>query len=98
MVGETIGMNGEQLTGQEMAAALSGILNQQVLYNKVTPETFGSFGFLGADNLNNMFQFYHGFEEDVNRVRDVQRTKELNPELKSFNNWLTENTQRIPLE
>ena len=97
-IGKTIGVAGEHLTGQEMAAALSKALGQEVLYNNVTPETFRSFGFPGADDLGNMFQFYRDFEEVCNSVRDVKRSRELNPELKSFEMWLTENAHLIPLE
>ena len=98
MLGKTIGVAGDQLTGQEMAEALSKALNQPVLYNEITPETYRSFDFPGADDMGNMFQFYRDFDEVCNSVRDVKLSKELNPELKSFNNWLTEKAQRIPLD
>lgn len=97
-IGKTIGVAGEHLTGQEMAEALSKALGQEVLYNNVTPETFRAFGFPGADDLGNMFQFYRDFEEVCNRVRDVNVSKELNPELKTFDQWLAENAKRIPLD
>src|SRR5688500_4124893 len=84
LIGKTIGVAGEHLTGQEMAEALSKALGQEVRYNNVTPETFRGFGFPGADDLGNMFQFYRDFDEVCNSVRDVKFSKELNPELKSF--------------
>lgn len=98
LIGKTIGVAGEHLTGQEMAQALSKALGQEVLYNNVTPETFREFGFPGADDVGNMFQFYRDFDEVCNSVRDVKFSKELNPELKSFEMWLSENAQRIPLD
>jgi len=98
LLGKTIGAAGEQLTGQEMAEALSKALGQEVQYNNITPETFRGFGFPGADDLGNMFQFYRDFDEVCNKVRDVSFSKELNPELKSFEMWLSENAQRIPLD
>jgi hypothetical protein len=81
-----------------MAEKLSASLGKEVVYNNVTPDTFRSFGFPGADDLGNMFQFYRDFDDVCNRVRDVNRTKELNPELQSFDDWLTKNAQRIPLD
>jgi hypothetical protein len=45
-----------------------------------------------------MFQFYRDFDDVCNSVRDVNFSKELNPELKSFKMWLEENGKRIPLE
>ncbi len=98
LLGKTIGVAGEQLTGQEMAEALSKALGQEVQYNNITPETFRGFGFPGADDLGNMFQFYRDFDKVCNKVRDVSFSKELNPELKSFEMWLSENAQRIPLD
>jgi uncharacterized protein YbjT (DUF2867 family) len=98
MLGKTIGIAGEHLSGQAMAAAMSKAIGQEVQYNNVSPETFRSFDFPGADDLGNMFQFYRDFEDDCNTVRDVNFSKELNPELKSFDRWLSENGRNIPLE
>ena len=98
LIGKTIGLAGEHLTVQEMAAALTKSLGQEVLYNNVTPETYRGFGFPGADDLGNMFQFYRDFDEVCNSVRDVAFSKELNPELKSFDMWLAENAKKIPLD
>jgi hypothetical protein len=44
-----------------------------------------------------MFQFYRDFDEGCNSVQ-VSYSKELNPELQSFDIWLAENAKRIPLE
>lgn len=98
MIGKTIGVAGEQLTGQEMAKSLSNALGKEVIFNNVSPDTFRSFGFPGADDLGNMFQFYRDFDEVCNSVRDVNFSRELNPELKSFDTWLAEKSRLIPLE
>ncbi len=98
LIGKSIGVAGEQLTGQEMAKELSEALGKEVLYNNVTPETFRGFGFPGADDLGNMFQFYRDFDQVCNNMRNVNFSKELNSELKSFKQWLSENAQRIPVE
>jgi uncharacterized protein YbjT (DUF2867 family) len=98
LIGKTVGVAGDQLTGAEMAAAMSKALGKDVLYNNVTPETYRGFGFPGSDDLGNMFQFYRDFDDACNSVRDVKFSRELNPELKSFEQWLSENAQRIPLD
>jgi uncharacterized protein YbjT (DUF2867 family) len=98
LIGKTIGLAGEHLTGEEMAAALSKALNREVLYNNVTPETYRAFGFPGSDDLGNMFQFYRDFEEVCNSVRDVSFSRNLNPELQSFQEWLSKNAHLIPLD
>ena len=98
MIGQTIGVAGEHLTGKEMADAFTKALGKEVLFNNVTPETYRGFGFPGSDDLGNMFQFYRDFEKDVNDVRDVSFSKELNPELLSFNQWLAKYADKIPLD
>lgn len=98
LIGKTIGVAGEQLTGNEMASALSKALGKEVVYNEVTPDQYRGFGFPGAEDLGNMFQFYRDFDEDSNRIRDVKFSKELNPDLQSFDQWLKENAKLIPIE
>jgi uncharacterized protein YbjT (DUF2867 family) len=98
LIAKTIGIASDHLTGTELATAFTRALGKEVLYNNVTPETYRGFGFPGADDLGNMFQFYRDFEKDVNKVRDIGLSKKLNPELKPFNQWLAENANRIPLD
>ncbi|MBD0277180.1 MAG: NmrA/HSCARG family protein [Flavisolibacter sp.] len=98
LIGKIIGVAGDYNTGREIAEALSKALGQEVVYNNVSPDTFRSFGFPGAEDVGNMFQFYRDFEEELNKIRDVNFSRELNPELQSFEQWLEKNAQRIPLE
>jgi uncharacterized protein YbjT (DUF2867 family) len=97
-IGKYIGAAGEHLTGQEMADALGKALGEMVIYNKVPAAVYRSFGFPGADDLGNMFQIYDEFEEKINALRDVKISKELNPELENFEQWLSHNAKKIPLE
>lgn len=97
-IGKKVGIAGGHLTGDEMAADLSKALNIEVLYNSVTPAQYRSFGFPGAEDLGNMFQFYSDFDEYFNKSRDLKLSKELNPDLLSFEMWLKKYAQRIPLD
>ena len=97
-VGEIIGIVGEKLSGGEMAAKLSKALNINVIYNNVSPDTYRSFGFPGADDLANMFQFKRDFNEDFNAVRSEEVSKELNPDLQNFDEWLSVNGSKIPID
>jgi uncharacterized protein YbjT (DUF2867 family) len=94
--GQTVGIAGEHLTGSEMANALSGALGEDVGYFSVPFDTYRSLGFPGAEDLGNMFQFYHDFVEDSLSLRDVGRTRRLNPELQDFRAFLTKNGSAIP--
>ncbi len=98
MVGQRIGAAGEHLTGAEMAAAMSRALGQTVRFTDVPPEVFRGFGFPGADDLGNMFQFYRDFEDVCNEVRDPARCRQLAPALMTFDEWLAENAAKIPLD
>ena len=96
-IGKTIGIAGEHLTGTEMAAAMSKALGEQVTFSPVSPAVFRSFGFPGADDLGNMYQFYDEFADVLNEIRDVKVSRELNPSLQSFAQWLQKNAKRIPI-
>ena len=97
-IGKSVGIAGEHLTGEQMANALSVALGQEVHYNAVSPEMYRSFGFPGADDLGNMFQFKHDFEEVFCAVRNIELSRALNPSLQTFETWLAQNKTRIPLE
>jgi uncharacterized protein YbjT (DUF2867 family) len=97
-IGKTVGIAGEHLTGAQMAAALTKALGQEVQYIAVPPEVYRNFGFPGAQDLGNMFQFKRDFEQVFCSARNLDFSRALNPALKTFEKWLAENKSRIPLE
>ena len=97
LVGQTVGIAGEHLTGAEMAAALTRALGREVRHADVPPEVYRGFGFPGADDLGNMFQFKRDFNADFCAARSIERARSLNPRLQSFAQWLEANAARIPL-
>jgi len=90
-IGKSVGIAGQHLTGQQMADELAAVLEEPVSYNAVSPEAYRGFGFPGADDLGNMFQFKRDFESDFCSARDVGLSRVLNPGLKTFNDWLVAN-------
>jgi hypothetical protein len=98
LAGKTVGVAGEHLTGAQMAASLSKALGKEIKYNAVTPDAFRGFGFPGADDLGNMFQFKRDFQADFLKARDLKFSRSVNPELQTFDQWLAKNKSRIPLE
>jgi uncharacterized protein YbjT (DUF2867 family) len=96
LVGRTVGIAGEHLTGAQMAAAFSRVLGEEVRYNDVPPEVYRSFGFPGADDLGNMFQFKRDFNDEFRGPRNVDASRALNPELLSFDAWLQANAAKLP--
>ena len=97
-IGKTVAISGEHLTGAQMASALTKALGQEVRYHDVPPEVYRSFGFPGADDLGNMFQFKRDFQEAFCGPRDPSIARALNPSLQNFDTWLSRNKSRIPLE
>jgi uncharacterized protein YbjT (DUF2867 family) len=97
-IGKRVGIAGEHLTGAEMAAAFSAALGQPVRYNAVEPAVYRGFGFPGAEDLGNMFQFNRDFADMFCAARSLDLSRKLNPGLKTFSAWLAENKGRIPLE
>jgi uncharacterized protein YbjT (DUF2867 family) len=96
-INKTVGIAGEHLTGEQMANALTRALGQEVRYNNVPPEVYRSLGFPGADDLGNMFQFKRDFNEYFSGARNLGFTRTLNPELQTFEQWLAQHKEQIPL-
>ena len=77
---------------------MSKALGREIRYNAVTPEQYRSFGFPGADDLGNMFQFKRDFNDYYCGARSPELARSLNPELQTFDAWLAKNRDRIPLD
>jgi uncharacterized protein YbjT (DUF2867 family) len=97
-VGQTVAISGENLTGAQMAAIFTEVLGKEVRYNSVPPDVYRGFGFPGADDMGNMFQFKRDFEDYFCGVRRPSFARSLNPSLQDFKMWLTQNKNAIPLE
>jgi uncharacterized protein YbjT (DUF2867 family) len=97
-IGQTVGIAGEHLTGAQIASALTRALGKDVAYNAVSPEVYRGFGFPGAEDLGNMFQFNRDFAQAFCAARNPDIARALNPSLQTFDVWLAQNKGRIPLE
>ena len=97
-IGKAIGIAGEHVSGSDMAAALTDVYGEEVRYNDVPPEVYRGFGFPGADDVGNMFQFKRDFEDEYRATRDVELARSLNPDLHTFRTWVERNKERIPVE
>jgi uncharacterized protein YbjT (DUF2867 family) len=97
LIGKRVGIAGEHLTGAQMAAGLGNAIGQPVRYNDVPPDVYRGFGFPGAEDLGNMFQFKRDFEEVFCGARDLAFTRTINPALLTFEAWLAANRENIPV-
>jgi uncharacterized protein YbjT (DUF2867 family) len=94
-MGRRVGVAGEHLTGDQMASALSRRLGEAVLYQSIPFDVYRALGFPGAEDLGNMFQFKHDFEESYCAARDVNVARSLNPALQTFSEWLAAEGHRL---
>lgn len=97
-IGKLVGIAGGHPTGKEMAEALTRALGEKVKYNAVPADVYRGFDFPGADDLGNMFQFYHDFNDDFCGSRDIDESHKLNPALQSFDEWLDKNKKLLPIK
>jgi uncharacterized protein YbjT (DUF2867 family) len=95
--GKTVSIAGEHLTGNQMAEGFSKHLGVEVKYNDVPASVYRSFGFPGADDMGNMFQFKADFETEYCGARNINAVKKLNPELLNFDSWLEKNKTAIKI-
>jgi uncharacterized protein YbjT (DUF2867 family) len=97
LIGKTVAIAGESLTGEQLAAKMSQALGTKIAYATVPPEVYRGFPFPGADDLGNMFQFKRDFNDYFVGVRDLAFAKQLNPEMQTFDQWLARHKGEIPL-
>ncbi|MET8997277.1 NmrA/HSCARG family protein [Amycolatopsis sp. NPDC004169] len=88
LAGETISISGENLTGEQYAAAFAKELDTVVAYRPMSVEDLRAAGFPGADDLSNMFFYYAEHEDAFAGARDPEAVRKLNPRLQDFATWL----------
>jgi uncharacterized protein YbjT (DUF2867 family) len=97
-IGTTVSIAGEHLTGVQMAGAFSRALGEDVAYNAVSPDVYRGFGFPGADDIGNMFQFKQEFEAEYCGARDLTVARSLNPSMQTLDEWISQNAGELVLE
>jgi uncharacterized protein YbjT (DUF2867 family) len=96
-IGKTVSVAGEHLTGAQLAEKFTSALGEEVRYFDVDPDVYRGFGFPGADEMGNMFQFKRDFEAEYAGARDLDFARSLNPELQTFDEWLVANAGLVPI-
>ncbi|MEJ3749033.1 NmrA/HSCARG family protein [Actinomycetes bacterium KLBMP 9797] len=87
LVGRTVPIAGEHLTGAQMAEQLGAVIGEEVTYAPVPFDVLRAQPFPAAEDLGNMFQFYAQVPQFA-AARDLDAVRELNPELQTFRQWL----------
>ncbi len=97
LIGQRIGIAGELKTGAEIAESFARALGEPVRYQSVPFELYRGLGFPGADDLGNMFQYYHDFESHFAATRVPARARALNPRLQTLDAFLAAQKSLIPV-
>lgn len=92
LIGETISIAGDHLTGAEYAAAISEAIGEPVTYQPSSFEQMRA----NSVEMANMFQFYAENEKEFVGARDLDTVRKLNPEVQSFAVWLAAHKDDIP--
>lgn len=77
---------------------LQEAFQEEVRYVSPPWDLYRSLSFPGAEDLGNMFQYYHDCADAFASRRSVVLSESLNPELLSYGAWLADNEDRIPRE
>ena len=96
-VGQRFGIAGETLSGPEMAAKFATALGRPVNFFDVPFDMYRGFGFPGAEDLGNMFQFQQILGDEFQSYRDPALTHALNPNTHNFDAWLAANASKLAL-
>jgi uncharacterized protein YbjT (DUF2867 family) len=97
LIGKSVGIAGEHLTGAQMAEQLTLALGERVRHAALTPAQYAALGFPGADDLANMFQFKREFERMYCDSRSLECTRELYPATQTFAQWLATHASQMPI-
>ncbi len=97
LLGKSVGVAGEHLTGAQMAEQLALALGEPVDHVDLTPAQYAALGFAGADEMANMFQFKAAFEQRYCASRNPACARELHPGLSTFAGWLARHVSQLPI-
>ncbi|XP_078542737.1 nmrA-like family domain-containing protein 1 [Lissotriton helveticus] len=89
-LGKPVGLTAQRLTIKQYAEILSKHMGKKVLESKITPDMYEKLGFPGAKELADMFRY-----KWMKPYRDIELTRRLNPNVRSFDQFLSENKEGL---
>ncbi|WP_328523539.1 NmrA/HSCARG family protein [Kribbella sp. NBC_00359] len=102
LIGQTVSIAGDHLTGDQYAAALTvalkDTLGEDITYQPLTWDEFRALQFPLAVEIANMFQFYAEDSARFTGDRNLTKVRDLNPALQSLEDWLTNHKHDFKLE
>jgi uncharacterized protein YbjT (DUF2867 family) len=97
LIGKTVSIAGTLATGEDLAARFTAALGEKVVYRPIALDDLRASGQPFAVELANTFQFYSDASEYFTGARKLDVVRDLNPALRSLDDWLNEHKNEIPL-
>lgn len=91
--GKTVGIVGDDLPCSKYAEIMSRVLGKKIVYRYIPREVFAKFGFPGADDLANMFEYNRLFIPT--RQADIEQSLTLYPGMQRFEPWVEANKDKF---
>ncbi|HEX7829385.1 MAG TPA: NmrA/HSCARG family protein [Thermoanaerobaculia bacterium] len=92
-IGKTVKLAGDEIPASEYAAAMSRATGKDVKYAYIPRETFAAFGFPGAEDLADMFEYYR--LHIPSRADDIVAGRAIAPDVQTFDMWITKNADKL---
>ncbi len=92
-IGQVVKLAGDEIPPAQYAEIMSRVAGAQIQYHYIPRETFAAFGFPGAEDLADMFEYYR--LHIPSRAKDVETCRALAPELQSFETWAARNESAL---
>ena len=92
-IGKVVKLAGDEIPATEYAASMSRATGANIRYAYIPRETFAAFGFPGAEDLADMFEYYR--LHIPSRVQDIETCRALAPNLQSFDTWMAKNGEKL---
>lgn len=86
---KVVGVVGDDLRPEEYAQIMARMLSRKIEYQYIAHDVFAALPFPGGHDLANMFEFNRLYIP--NRKTDLAKSRELFPEIRSFDRWLRGN-------
>jgi len=92
-IGKVVKLAGDEIPATAYAEVLSRTTGADIRYAYVPRETFAAFGFPGAEDLADMFEYYR--LHIPSRAKDIETCRALAPGLQSFDTWASRNEGKL---
>jgi uncharacterized protein YbjT (DUF2867 family) len=92
-IGKTVKLAGDEIPASQYAEAMSRATGKTVTFTHIPRETFAAFGFPGAEDLADMFEYYR--VHIPSRADDIEAGRALAPDLQTFDVWAAKNADKL---